>query len=141
MDFGGSDYRLPDEPIVIVKTAAKLFETAPSSGLRVTWLGHSTLLIEIDGSRLLVDPVWGERTSPFTWMGPERFFAPPLALEDLPDLDGVIISHDHYDHLDYPTIRRMRDLDVPWIVPLGVGAHLERWGLPRERIVELDHLG
>jgi len=136
--FGGSDYRLPDEPIVIVKTAAKLFETAPSSGLRVTWLGHSTLLIEIDGSRLLVDPVWGERTSPFTWMGPERFFAPPLALEDLPDLDGVIISHDHYDHLDYPTVRRMRDLDVPWIVPLGVGAHLERWGLPRERIVELD---
>ena len=136
--FGGSEYRVPEEPIGIIETAARLFETAPGSGLRVTWLGHSTLLIEIDGHRLLIDPVWGERASPFNWMGPVRFYEPPLALEDLPDLDAVIISHDHYDHLDHPTVLRMLDMEVPWVVPLGVGAHLEHWGMPVERIVELD---
>jgi len=110
----------------------------PSTGLRVTWLGHSTLLIEIDGHTFLTDPVWGERTSPYTWAGPKRFYEPPLPLEQLPRLDAVLLSHDHYDHLDYPTIRRLAKLDTRFIAPLGVGEHLAYWGVPESKIREYD---
>lgn len=110
----------------------------PASGLRVTWLGHSSLLVEIDGHRVLVDPMWGPRSSPFSWAGPKRFFAPPLALDALPDLDAVVISHDHYDHLDHRTALALNARGARFVVPLGVGAHLEHWGVPASRIVELD---
>lgn len=136
--LGGSAHREPSTPLPVrVRTAAD-FTTAPEGGLRITWLGHSTLLIEIDGMRFLTDPVWGEHVTPFAWMGVHRFYAPPLPFEALPPLDGVLISHDHYDHLDYPTILRFVDTDVPFYVPLGVGAHLERWGIAPSRIHELD---
>ncbi|MBV8036603.1 MAG: MBL fold metallo-hydrolase [Pelomonas sp.] len=109
------------------------------TGLRATWLGHSTVLIEIDGLRVLTDPVWGKRASPSQLAGPKRFQPVPLALKALPRLDAVAISHDHYDHLDLPTIRELIKLqDVPFITSLGVGAHLEAWGVPAARIVELD---
>lgn len=114
------------------------YDAPPATGLRVTWLGHSSLLVELDGARVLIDPVWGERASPLTWAGPQRWYPPPLPMRELPDLDAVLISHDHYDHLDHPTVLAMLDRDVPWIVPLGVGAHLEQWGVPRGRIIELD---
>jgi L-ascorbate metabolism protein UlaG (beta-lactamase superfamily) len=110
----------------------------PDTGLRLTWLGHSTVLIEIDGWRVLTDPVWGLRASPSRLAGPRRFQAVPVRLRALPPLDAVLISHDHYDHLDYPTIRQLRKQPVPFITSLGVGAHLEAWGVPPERIVELD---
>ena len=109
----------------------------PASGLRTTWLGHSTVLIEIDGWRVLTDPVWGQRASPFTVMGPKRFQPVPIELRQLPPVDAVVISHDHYDHLDYPTIRALAKSRVPFITSLGVGAHLEAWGIPAERITEL----
>jgi L-ascorbate metabolism protein UlaG (beta-lactamase superfamily) len=108
------------------------------TGLRATWLGHSTVLVEIDGLRLLTDPVWGDRASPVSFAGPRRFQAVPVPLSALPALDAVIISHDHYDHLDYPTILELARIDVPLITSLGVGAHLEAWGIPAERITELD---
>jgi len=133
-----SDEGTPAAPLPVVETDPRLFAHAPTSGLRVTWLGHSTMLVEIDGFRVLTDPVWGRRTSPLTWAGPARWYAPPLALEDLPELDAVVISHDHYDHLDYPTIVAMKDWDTTFLVPLGVAAHLEYWGVPTARIVELD---
>lgn len=136
--FGGSDYRFPAEPVPIVARTEADFSTPPASGLRVTWLGHSTLLLEIDGQRVLIDPVWGERVSPFTFLGPKRFFQPPLALDALPPIDAVVISHDHYDHLDMPTIKALLQRDVLFVVPLGVGAHLEHWGVPAARIRELD---
>ncbi len=109
--------------------------------LRVTWMGHSSMLIEIDGKLVLTDPVWGPRASPWSFMGPARFHEPPIAVDELPELDAILISHDHYDHLDHPTVVALADRDVPWFVPLGVGAHLEAWGIPAERITELDWWG
>ena len=110
----------------------------PESGLRVTWLGHSTMLIEIDGVRILTDPVWGPRASPSALVGPKRFQPVPISLREMPPVDVVIVSHDHYDHLDYPTIRALARTSVPFVTSLGVGAHLEYWGVPAERITELD---
>jgi L-ascorbate metabolism protein UlaG (beta-lactamase superfamily) len=138
---GGSSFRSPSGPLPVLQRSKHELELAPASGLRVTWLGHSTLLVEVDGLRFLIDPVWGERSSPLSWVGPKRFFPPPLALADLPRLDAVLISHDHYDHLDYPTVQYLRTLGVPFIVPLGVGAHLAYWGVESGRIIELDWWG
>jgi L-ascorbate metabolism protein UlaG (beta-lactamase superfamily) len=108
------------------------------TGLRATWLGHSTVLIEIDGLRVLTDPVWGMRASPSRLAGPKRFQPVPVPLRALPPLDLVLVSHDHYDHLDYPTIRELARQQVPFVTSLGVGAHLEAWGVAPERIAELD---
>src|SRR5271154_884220 len=109
-----------------------------ASGLRATWLGHSTGLIEIDGLRVITDPVWGPRASPSSLAGPKRFQPVPVALRAMPPLDLVIVSHDHYDHLDYPTIRELAKRGVPFVTSLGVGAHLEAWGVDPGRIVERD---
>ena len=136
--FGGASHRIPDPAITVEPRKGSEFDEAPSSGLRVTWLGHSTLLVEVDGAAILTDPVWGRRVSPFTSLGPERFYEPPLPLDELPKLDAVLISHDHYDHLDYDTVKAMADVDTKWLMPLGIGAHLEQWGIPADRIVELD---
>jgi L-ascorbate metabolism protein UlaG (beta-lactamase superfamily) len=108
------------------------------SGLRATWLGHSTVLLEIDGRRVLTDPVWGTRASPFPFLGPKRFQPVPVAIGALPELDAILISHDHYDHLDYASVRRLAALNTPFVTSLGVGARLEAWGIPAERIIELD---
>jgi L-ascorbate metabolism protein UlaG (beta-lactamase superfamily) len=111
--------------------------------LAVTWYGHSTVLVEIDGRRVLVDPVWSDRASPSPLLGPKRMYPVPTGLDALPRLDAVLISHDHYDHLDLPTVRELLRLgpavlDGPFVVPLGVGAHLRSWGVPADRVVELD---
>ena len=94
----GGERRVPGNTLPLVDPAPT-WRHAPESGLRITWLGHSTLLIEIDGARILTDPVWGERASPLPFAGPRRFHPPPVAIDALPPLDAVIISHDHYDHL------------------------------------------
>jgi L-ascorbate metabolism protein UlaG (beta-lactamase superfamily) len=134
--FGGSDFREPTEPLPVVRRRG--VEFADAADFRVTWLGHSTLLVELDRARVLVDPVWGDRASPMPFAGPKRFFAPLLPLDALPPLDAVVISHDHYDHLDESTIRALADRVPRFIVPLGVGAHLEAWGVAPERITEAD---
>jgi L-ascorbate metabolism protein UlaG (beta-lactamase superfamily) len=115
---------------------------AAAAPLAVTWFGHSSVLIELDGHRLLTDPVWSERASPSRALGPRRLHPTPVALPDLPPVDAVLISHDYYDHLDLPTVRALlRCGTAPFVVPLGVGAHLRGWGVPEDRIVELDRNG
>ncbi len=96
------------------------------------------MLIEIDGFRVLTDPVWGPRASPSGLIGPKRFQPVPVSLREMPPVDVIVISHDHYDHLDYPTIRALAKTDIPIVTSLGVGAHLEYWGVRPERIIELD---
>ena len=99
----GGDRREPTEPILALNPL-KTWATNPDSGLRVTWLGHSTSLLEIDGVRVLIDPVWSTRASPSQLIGPKRFQPVPVLIRELPPLDVVVISHDHYDHLDQATI-------------------------------------
>lgn len=129
--------RVPPGPLPSVDPT-DAWRRPAASGLRATWLGHSTVLIEIDGLRVLTDPVWGMRASPSRLAGPKRFQPVPVPLRALPPLDLVLVSHDHYDHLDYPTIRELARQPVPFVASLGVGAHLEAWGVPPERILELD---
>jgi L-ascorbate metabolism protein UlaG (beta-lactamase superfamily) len=133
----GGDRRVPQAPLPSFNPL-DIWTRAPQSGLRATWLGHSTVLLEIDGLRVVTDPVWGPRASPSRFIGPKRFQPVPVSVRELPPLDAVLISHDHYDHLDYTTMRLMRRMDVPIVTSLGVGAHLESYGIAPERIVELD---
>ena len=132
--------RFPKRPVGPFRTDASLYEMPAASGLRVTWFGHSSMLVEIDGVRLLIDPVWEERASPFTWAGPKRFFAPTLPLDQMPKLDAVLISHDHYDHLGEETVQRLAALqpEARWVTSLGVAPILRRFGVRAERITELD---
>jgi L-ascorbate metabolism protein UlaG (beta-lactamase superfamily) len=130
--------REPAKPIGPYTTNHQVYETQPSNGLRITWIGHSSILIEIDGYRLLTDPVWGQRASFLSFAGPKRFFDAPLPLNNLPALDAIILSHDHYDHLDYPTIIQLTHLNTPIFCSLGVGAIIEKWGINKSRITEMD---
>ncbi|MFC7527274.1 MBL fold metallo-hydrolase [Actinoplanes sp. GCM10030250] len=131
----GREARRPHLPVPVVTPVPG----ADPQGLHVTWYGHSSALIEIEGRRVLLDPVWSDRCSPSRLSGPRRLHEPPMPLRELPPIDAVVISHDHYDHLDMVTVQNLVDLQAaPFLVPLGVGAHLERWGVPATRIIELD---
>jgi L-ascorbate metabolism protein UlaG (beta-lactamase superfamily) len=132
----GKQRRKPTSPVPLV-TAAPV---APATdGLHLTWYGHASTLVEIDGSTVLFDPVWSERASPSMLAGPRRLHPNPIPLDALPRIDAVVISHDHYDHLDMATVRTLvRTQSAPFLVPLGVGAHLRRWQVPEDRIIELD---
>ena len=133
----GGPRRTPGAPLPSLDPRAA-WARPPDTGLRATWLGHSTVLIEIDGLRVLTDPVWGPRASPSRLAGPKRFQPVPVRLRELPPIDIVIVSHDHYDHLDYPTIKELAKIGVPFVTSLGVGAHLEAFGVAPEHITELD---
>jgi len=135
----GDEIRSPQDPADIprITPTTQALSLAPTSGLRLTWLGHSSFLIDLDGHRVLTDPVWGERASPFSLLGPTRYYPPPIALDELPAIDTVVISHDHYDHLDEPTIRALAGT-TKFVVPLGIGADLEYWGVGAQDITELD---
>ncbi|WP_427383510.1 MBL fold metallo-hydrolase [Janibacter sp. G56] len=109
-------------------------------GTHVTWLGHSSVLVQVDGVGVLIDPVWSDRCSPSQQVGPRRWHPVPCAIDELPTVHAVVISHDHYDHLDMHSIKELaaRDAQTRFVVPLGVGAHLEKWGVESARIDELD---
>lgn len=135
-EYARAKDRTPSSPIPTVDP--REVWTKRTTGLRVTWLGHSTVLLELDGLRILTDPVFGDRASPVDFAGPKRFFAPPVPLHTLTDIDLVLLSHDHYDHLCEASIRTIASFRAPIVTSLGVGARLESLGIPAKRIVELD---
>lgn len=119
--------------------AAPLERVDGGGALRVTWVGHATVLIQMDGVNILTDPVWSERVSPLSFAGPKRVRPPGLRFEDLPPIDLVLVSHDHYDHLDVPTLRRLAEAHRPRVLvglgldrllkakKIGNGAELDWW--------------
>ena len=135
--FGSKAKRSPQQPIGPFLTDPLIYQTPSATGLRVTWFGHSSLLVEMDGLRILIDPVWDERASPVEWFGPKRFFPPTLPLRDLPPVDAILISHDHFDHLGAGTIRQLARLPQfaksRWITAFGVGPILTSFGVPPDR--------
>ncbi|MFE4971153.1 MBL fold metallo-hydrolase [Kitasatospora sp. NPDC056651] len=129
--------RVPAHPVPTVRPATPPGPAA--EGVEVTWYGHASALVEVEGFRVLLDPIWSDRCSPAAHVGPKRLHPVPVELEELPPVDAVLISHDHYDHLDMATVKRLvRSQSAPFAVPLGIGAHLRRWGVPEHRIIELD---
>lgn len=125
----GKEERVPKQPLGPFHTDVALYQTAPASGLRITLIGHSSLLVEIDGTTLLIDPVFSDRASMVQWFGPKRFYPPPLRIEDLPPLDAILLTHDHYDHLDTAALQQLEKRKPLFICSAGVETHLERWGV------------
>jgi L-ascorbate metabolism protein UlaG (beta-lactamase superfamily) len=133
--FRGGKERVPKQPLPVI-SARNSFMGPASVSARFVWLGHSSVLLELEGKRILIDPVFSERASFFPWIGPKRFQPAPLRAENLPVLDAVLVSHDHYDHLDKETIIAIGGTSATFHVPLGVGAILKDWGIPQGNIVE-----
>jgi L-ascorbate metabolism protein UlaG (beta-lactamase superfamily) len=125
--------RVPIKPLTLEQ-----LNQLPADTDSVIRLGHSTIYLQLNGQKWLIDPMFSERASPFSFVGPKRFHHTPIALQDLPIIDGVIISHDHYDHLDEKSIKALASKTSVFIVPLGVNSHLKKWGIPPEHIKSLD---
>ncbi len=134
----GQGKRVPENELPIKSLNRNIFSTKQDDGIKIIWLGHATVLIEIDGFILLTDPVWSDNPSFSSMVGARRFHKVPIELNELPKLDMVLISHDHYDHLDMETVMTLSQNGVMFIVPLGVGAHLEEWGIASSQISEFD---
>lgn len=134
----GKEERVPRVPLGPFRTDLAVFQQPPASGLRITWLGHSSLLLEIDGTTLLVDPVFARRASFSQGFGPERFFAPPLSVAELPRLDAVLLSHDHYDHLDEQAVRQLKERTPLFLCSMSMGPILQKWGVRADCIRELN---
>lgn len=123
---------------VRVSDGSEYFASESHGRPTVTWVGHATVLVEMDGVRFLTDPMWSKRASPLPWLGPARRVEPGIAFEDLPTIDFVLISHNHFDHLDLPTLKRLaqRDPETRFVVPLGNGKLLRDRGI--SQVIELD---
>ena len=128
--------KAPAQPIPLYPLSPEMLEQAQEPIL--VRLGHSSILLKLGEDYVLMDPVFSERASPVNWAGPRRFHPPPLSIDALPSIKAVIISHDHYDHLDKDSIRQLADKVEYFVTPLGVGRHLIRWGIPEDAIVEMD---
>ena len=138
--FGGFFRGRPGVPIRIDNDGAFLRENAMHSAPTVTWVGHATLLVQMDHVTFLTDPIWSDKPSPISFLGPRRFVSPGVALEDLPPIDFVVISHNHYDHLDLPTLAALaeRDPKTRFLVPLGNARLLRNAGIERVE-PDIDH--
>jgi len=134
--FHKPDNTVPATPPQVLPLTRADLDAAPDRSLYR--LGHSTLLIKLRGQWWITDPVFAERASPMQWMGPKRFHAPPIALDELPPLRGVLLSHDHYDHLDRDAVVRLADKAQVFLTPLGVGDRLVAWGVPAEKVRQFD---
>lgn len=132
-------FRVPKSSIPTVPISKNFFEIADPSEILISWLGHSTLLLKIDGKTILIDPVFSKRASFTQLMGPKQFdYSHQFSIEELPPIDIVLISHDHYDHLDYNVIKKLAHSSCKFYAPLGVGSHLKLWGVKSQNICELD---
>jgi len=129
---------VPVDPIPVRPLTRAQLDALDPAANHVVRLGHSSHLLKLRGRYWLIDPVFSERASPLQWVGPKRFHAPPLALAELPAIEGLILSHDHYDHLDMATIQVLNARVQRYFVPLGVGARLQEMGVAPERIEEFD---
>lgn len=127
---------VPAQPIPVQAISREQLLAAPDRSL--FRLGHSTMLLKLRGEFWLTDPVFSERASPFQWMGPKRFHQPPISIDELPPIKGVILSHDHYDHLDHDAVLQLAGKVQHFITPLGVGDTLVKWGIPAEKVRQLD---
>lgn len=125
----------PERPLPVVATDLKVLDPAVDV---VVWLGHSSTYLHIDGRRILIDPVFSRHAAPFSLFNRAFEGEYPYSAESMPDIDYLILSHDHWDHLDYPTLKALLPRVGAVICPLGVGSHLEYWGFPAERIHEGD---
>lgn len=128
----------PDRTIPLEELNKQKLMQLSDEGFSVVRLGHSTILMKIEKRFWLIDPVFSERASPFSFMGPKRFHQPPIDISDLPEIEGVIISHNHYDHLDETSIRQLADKVNRFIMPLGNSAQVIDWGVDESKITELD---
>jgi L-ascorbate metabolism protein UlaG (beta-lactamase superfamily) len=135
--FAGTEQRVPPAPIPIVPIDPDRFAAPPSKTMLLNWLGHSSVMVEFDGYRILVDPVFSKRASPLSFIGPVRFHPPVVALERVKNVDAVVVSHNHYDHFDEPSIRHLASQGSHIFVPLGVGERLKSWGIPANQIHSL----
>lgn len=134
--FGKHERKTPDYQLPSIR---RDLNVEPATKPEITWFGHSSYLIRINGLNVLVDPVFSGRTSPVSYAGTKAFDgADSYKAADMPHIDILVITHDHYDHLDYETILKLKDKVGTFVTSLGVGAHLEYWGVPAEKIKELD---
>ena len=134
--FGDKDGRSPKQPLPVVEP--KAFHNPASSVIQYTWLGHSSIILELEGKRLLLDPVFSERISFSQLIGPKRFHPTPIPLEQLPHIDMVLMSHNHYDHLDTLVVDHFKTSEVDFVVPLGIKSWLIKRGVKSENVTELD---
>lgn len=139
----GGEGREPEQVIPVVPFDRAAWEQVPDDEVAICWFGHSCVLIKLDGVTFLTDPVFGERASTFTFAGPKRFaYTEHMHVRMLPHVDVVLLSHDHYDHLCYETMKELVEQrssqHLRFIAALGVGAHLEKWGVPHASITELE---
>jgi len=131
------DGMVPDS-LPILHPNIGVIESAPDSITALTWFGHSAFFLEMDGKKILLDPMLGPAAAPFTFQINRFSDDLPIAIDDLPEIDAIILSHDHYDHLDFHTIMSIKDRVSHYYVPLGLGSHLKHWGVEEEKIHELD---
>ncbi|MFT6166433.1 MAG: L-ascorbate metabolism protein UlaG (beta-lactamase superfamily) [Vicingaceae bacterium] len=134
----GTDNSKPDFELPVEKVDSLSWEQNDSTD-RLFWFGHSSFLLKLDGKNILLDPMLGEVPAPHPWLGGKRYSKElPIEIQKLPRIDVVLISHDHYDHLDYGSIQLLKEKVNQFMVPLGVGAHLREWGVDESSIQEFD---
>lgn len=131
--------RKPSKTIAVEKIDSLNIVNTNDSITQLTWFGHSTFLLEMDGKKILIDPMFGDTPSPHPWLGVKRYSKElPIEVEQLPAIDAVILSHDHYDHLDYESIKKLKDKVAHYYAPLGVGNHLIEWGVDPKNVHEFN---